>query len=89
MSVILCTLAAFALGMLATYPLEWGLRLLARRYRERAERLRLECIELIHRHQRAFPGRCPVCAFHRWGLDRGFEPPGSAVPPHDGCPERN
>lgn len=37
---------------------------------------------------RAFPGKCPVCSFHRYGLQYGYEEPGSMPAPH-ACPETN
>ena len=42
--------------------------------------------QLIDDHERAFPGRCPVCSYHRYGLREGHERPGSRPAAHD-CPE--
>ena len=35
--------------------------------------------------QRLFPGRCPVCAYHRWGRDAGYE--SRETPEPHVCPE--
>lgn len=34
-----------------------------------------------------FPGRCPICSYHEFGMREGFVRLGEAVPPHDQCPE--
>lgn len=47
---------------------------------------RREARRLIEEFQRAFPGRCPVCSMHRYGLREGHERPGSRPAPH-WCPE--
>ena len=33
-----------------------------------------------------FPGRCPICAFHAYGIMEGHVRPGEAPKPHE-CPE--
>lgn len=35
--------------------------------------------------QRRFPGRCPICSFHRYGLTTGAT--SEPVPEHRDCPE--
>jgi len=42
--------------------------------------------KFIADYQESFPGKCPICGFHRWGIDHGFERPGSKPDPHP-CPE--
>lgn len=38
--------------------------------------------------EKHFPGRCPICAYHRFGITEGFEALGSKPAPHD-CIEAN
>jgi hypothetical protein len=40
----------------------------------------------IREYQEAFPGRCPVCGFHRAAIQEGHERPGSKPAPHR-CPD--
>lgn len=42
---------------------------------------------MVRDFQQAFPGRCPVCSYARYGAMFGFEPSPGVVPPH-WCPER-
>lgn len=35
-----------------------------------------------------FPGRCPICSYHRFGLTHGFNVP-NQPDPHENCPEKN
>jgi hypothetical protein len=51
----------------------------------RAERLWAE--QLIRDFERAFPGRCAVCAHMRYGVREGHATPGSPTPTHRDCPE--
>lgn len=37
--------------------------------------------------RRDFPDRCPICAYHRYGIEEFHVTPGEPVPPHD-CIER-
>lgn len=48
--------------------------------------LRHEARDTIRAFQMAFPGRCPVCSFHAYGVREGLTDP-SPVAPHD-CPEK-
>jgi hypothetical protein len=41
--------------------------------------------ETIERFLKAFPGRCPVCAFHRYGLQNGHTK--DLKPKQHWCPE--
>ncbi len=43
--------------------------------------------EDLQAFEKRFPGKCPICAFHRHGLQEGYAKPGSVVPYHEGCPE--
>lgn len=43
--------------------------------------------QMLEDFQVHFPGRCPICAYHRFGLQEGFVDIGSPLPPHY-CPER-
>ena len=46
-------------------------------------------LRLIEEYEQAFPGKCVICGFHRYGVSHGFVPAGEPVQPHDGCPEGN
>lgn len=41
----------------------------------------------VQQFMHAFPGKCPICAFHRYGIREGHVKPGVPVSPHEGCPE--
>lgn len=42
--------------------------------------------QLLADFQATFPGRCPLCSHHRYGVIHGHAKPGTRPPPHD-CPE--
>ena len=42
---------------------------------------------VINEHQKAFPGRCPICSFHRYGLQNGLTKDHKPNP--HWCPEGN
>jgi hypothetical protein len=44
-------------------------------------------VKWIDEFLKRFPGRCPVCSFHRYGLREGFVRPGEKPAPHK-CAER-
>lgn len=46
-------------------------------------------LRLIEEYERAFPGKCVICGFHRYGVSHGFVAADEPVGPHDGCPEGN
>lgn len=37
--------------------------------------------------ERMFPGQCPICSLHRFGVREGYER-NPFPPPHAGCPDR-
>lgn len=41
-----------------------------------------EAHEMVEHFARAFPDRCLICAYHRYGLQEGLVRPGSPVPEH-------
>jgi len=47
----------------------------------------IETNKMIDVFMKSFPGRCPICAYHRFGLQEGHERPGSRPEEHD-CLER-
>jgi hypothetical protein len=56
----------------------WG----QRRLRDREEWAR----ENLDDFARAFPGRCPVCSYHAFGVREHYVDPAERVPPHS-CTE--
>ena len=44
-------------------------------------------MRLIEEYERAFPGKCVVCGFHRYGVSHGFIPADEPVQEHADCPE--
>lgn len=40
--------------------------------------------KVIQEHREAFPGRCPICSYHRFGLQNGYVR--GPVKKHE-CPE--
>ena len=41
--------------------------------------------KMIEDFERAFPGKCPICSYHRFGWQHGFER--DPEPPPHICPE--
>jgi hypothetical protein len=41
----------------------------------------------IREFEERFPGRCPICAYHRYGIVEGHVRADEPVPDHFGCPE--
>jgi hypothetical protein len=44
-------------------------------------------VQLIMDFERAFPGRCAVCAHMRYGIREGHASADTPTPPHRDCPE--
>ena len=45
--------------------------------------------KFIQEFVEVFPDRCPVCAFHRYGVSHFMIPPSTPVAEHSYCPEVN
>jgi hypothetical protein len=46
--------------------------------------VRKEGEEMLDEYQKRFPGRCPICSYHDYGVREGFIPP-SPPDEHPGC----
>ena len=44
-------------------------------------------VALLAEFRTRFPGKCAICAYHRWGIQMGFEGESSKPKAHDKCPE--
>ena len=42
--------------------------------------------KMLDEFEEAFPGKCPICAYHRYGITEGHEKPGIKPAAHS-CPE--
>lgn len=43
--------------------------------------------KMINEFAKKFPGRCVICAYHRYGVLHGFIAARTTPPAHHGCPE--
>lgn len=41
---------------------------------------------LLERFTQRFPGKCPICSFHQFGIGAGFNV--GKLSSHDNCPEK-
>jgi hypothetical protein len=43
---------------------------------------------MLMEFRQRFPGKCAVCAYHRWGINMGYEKKGTKPGDHGNCPEK-